>query len=174
MIKFRAIEESDLSQMCLWRNAKDVFPFVREYRALSIDDQKEWFEAYRKQRRRSDWDQELMVMNYEGANDIGVGGFVRMEWRNRKAEFSYYIGNEHYRTKDIIWESIINLLTLGFNVFNLNKVYWPVYSHDPNIGNYTKIFKEEAVLKEEYFWDGEFKDRYYLSITKKEFDKLLI
>lgn len=179
MIEFRAVEEADLSTLQTWRNSEDVSPYVREYRYLSMFDQKIWFENYQKQRRRSDWDSELMMILYRDDKHenvyprIGCGGFVRMEWRNRKSEFSFYLGNKDFKNEDIIWESISNLLGIGFNVFNLNKVYWPVYGHDPNLKTYKEIFKEEAILKEEYFWMGKFQDRHYLSLTKKEFDNLL-
>ena len=100
--------------------------------------------------------------------DVGVGGFVRIEWRNRRAEFSFYsIGGSKK-------EHILELLRKGFYDFNFNKINWPVYGHDPNISTYRDIFREEAILKEEYFWDGKYQDRHYLSLTKKEFDNLLI
>lgn len=170
MITFRSIEEKDLEIIKYWRNSPGVLPYVREYRLLSDYDQDKWFEAYQKQRRTSDWDQELMLILDEDLS-IGVGGFVRTQWRNRRAELSFFIGEDAARTKDIIKDSLESLIDLGFNTYGFNKITWPVYGHDPNLDIYKDILKEEAVLKEEYFWNGKFYDRHYLSILAKDLKK---
>ena len=176
MIRMRAIETDDLNIMHRMRNHESVFPFVREYRWISREDQIDWFKAYRNQRRRADWDQELMIIeDWESdrgsktnrvGQTIGVGGFVRIEWRNRKAEFSFYTITSNKE------KAILEVLKKGFHDFNFHKITWPVYGHDPNLGIYRDIFSEEAVLKEEYFWEGKYHDRHYLSLTRKQFDKL--
>src|SRR3990167_7440813 len=103
--------------------------------------------------------------------EIGVGGFVRTQWRNRRAELSFFIGEDTYRTKEIIKDSLEALLDLGFNTYGFHKITWPVYGHDPNLPIYKQIMREEAVLKEEYFWNGKFYDRHYLSMIEKEWNK---
>ncbi len=101
---------------------------------------------------------------------IGVGGFVRIEWRNRRAEFSFYIGDDKYRYPTYINEAINKLLSRGFYDYGFNKITWPIYSHDPSLDVYKETFKTEAVLKKEYFWNGKFQDRIYLSLLREEFD----
>lgn len=100
---------------------------------------------------------------------IGVGGFTRVEWKNRKAEFSFYIGESEHRNTETIKEALKLLLKKGFNEWNFNKVYWPVYEHDPNFYIYNQVFNLESVLKSEYYWSGKFQDRLYLSLLKKDF-----
>lgn len=168
MIKFRAIEEDDLPMLKSWRNSDCVMPFCREYRYLSDYDQDKWFEAYQKSRRDSDWGQEIYIINC-CENDIGVGGFTRIEWRNRRAELTFYKSNNCKELHFV--DPIQELINIGFQRFNFNKITWPVYEHDPNLPIYKTILKEEAILKEEYFWDGKFWDRHYLSITEQEFRK---
>lgn len=177
MISFRQVEKSDLPLLKYWRNSDIVRPFVREYRLLADSDQESWYQAYLVSRRKSDWDQEIMIIESDGkyldaANctlldlpdkhsikiPIGVGGFTRIEWRNRKAELTFYNFYQQY-----IKESIIALLVKGFDEFNFHKITWPVYSHDPNLSLYQTIFNTEAILKYEYWWDGKFQDRIYLS-----------
>jgi len=169
MIAFRPIERTDLPLLKKWRNSDEVRPYVREYRLLNDSDQEVWYESYLKSRRKSDFDQEIMIA-YSGESIIGVCGFTRIEWRNQRAELTYY------RTDnlDVIplesESSLLNaLLNKGFNEFNFHKITWPVYSHDPHLLVYQNTFKTEAILKEEYYWDGKFQDRIYLSITKEEF-----
>lgn len=164
MIGLKPIEREDLEIIRILRNHEEIFPYVREYRLLSHDDQVEWYESYRKQRRRADWDTELMTI-VEDHRIVGVGGFTRIEWRNRRAEFSFFTLSRNVR------EPILELLRKGFHEFGFHKITWPVYSHDPRLPIYQQIFKVEAVLEEEYFWSGKFQDRIYLSLTRREFDK---
>lgn len=170
MIAFRAIEKEDLEMLGNWRNSESVRSCVREYRLLSTNDQEMWYEHYQKTRRDSDWGQELMIMLKDG-NSIGAGGFTRIQWRNQKAELSFYIGVDGERNALTIPEALRTLVRKGFHEFNFHKITWPVYGHDPNLDQYQKVFKTEAVLKEEYFWDGKFQDRHYLSLLRKEFDR---
>ena len=102
----------------------------------------------------------------------GCGGFTRIQWRHRRAELTFYIGEDGFRTGPMVRETLLVLLRRGFLELGFNKVTWPVYGHDPSLDSYTSIFNTEAILKEEYFWDGQFQDRYYLSLTRREFDKI--
>lgn len=169
MIKLRPIEESDLRQLKEWRNTDSVRDFTREWRLLSDNDQEEWWNAYCKNRKNVDSGQELMII-MDDRNMVGVGGFVRIEWRNRRAEFSFYIGSDSHRDEENIKKAQKLLLKKAFNEMNLHKVYWPVYSHDPNSVIYSKYWDLEAILKEEYFWNGEWNDRIYLSNLKDSYE----
>ena len=44
-VGLRAIEESDLSQLLLWRNQPNYRRFFREYRELSQVNQRNWFDS---------------------------------------------------------------------------------------------------------------------------------
>ena len=159
MIKFRPIEKEALQILKKWRNSDNIMSFVREYRYLNDSDQERWFESYLTSRRRTDFDHEiLIILNNNGM--IGVGGFTRIEWKNRKAELTLY-----FWKRDVVWywqQVIKSLLDKGFNEFGFHKITWPVYSHDPNLELYKTLFDVEAVLKEEYWYNG-WQDRIYLS-----------
>lgn len=167
-ILFKPIEKDDLDKLQSYRNDDRVRPFVREYRLLSQEDQAEWFRNYRESRHNSDWGQELMIISYGGT--IAVGGFVRIEWRNQRAELSFYTPYIAMISKQM--EMLEELVRRGFHEYGLNKITWPVYSHHPNLEHFKKLFRTEAILKEEYYWDGKFNDRHYLSLTRKQFDKM--
>lgn len=167
MITFRVIEESDLEKLKEWRNDPKLQPYMREYRLLNEFDQNNWYTNYLKQRRTSDWDSELFVMELKLGKltkGIGVGGFTRIEWKNRKAELSFYIIDDK-----LIELALFEIVSKGFNEFGFHKIYWPVYGHDPRLETYKKVFVREAILKEEYFYGGKFQDRIYLSLTEAQF-----
>ena len=162
-MNLREINKMDLSLIQAYRNSSNVMPYCREYRYLTDMDQEHWLDNYHKQRRTSDWDVELMIIG-EDKSDMfyGVCGFTRIQWRNRKAELSFYIGHSECNYPYFIEKALNLILERGFNVWNFHKIYWPVYGHDPNLPIYKKIMEEEAVLKKEYYWDGKYYDRHYL------------
>lgn len=173
MIVFRPIEKFDSDLLIAWRNSSFVMPYVREYRYLNDSDQEKWYQDYLTSRRKSDFDQELLVIEHHlekkssypssdrgHQTEIGVGGFTRIEWKNRKAEISFYIGLKEFEF--LIEPALKLLIEKGFKEFGFHKIYWPVYSHDPHLPIYKKIFDVEAVLKEEHWFEG-WKDRVYLS-----------
>lgn len=174
MTDFRAIEREDLTRIKNWRNSAELSAFCREYRLLNDADQDAWFDSYQRARHDTDWGQELMMINAES-----VGGFVRIQWRNRRAEVSYltnlphrYIHPQYEHASMAVKEEIMALLWKGFYDFGFNKITWPVYAHHPFLGLFKSIMVEEAILKDEYFQNGEFLDRHYLSLTKKQFDRM--
>ena len=188
MISLRPIEKTDLSMLKEWRNSEVVRPYVREYRLLNDVDQEVWYAAYLNSRRRADFDQEILIISQKvetgryiaNSNDtldkefalkpIGVGGFTRIEWRNQRAELTFYlVGNNGCHDLDSRHLAINALLDKGFNEFNFHKITWPVYAHDPNLKVYQSLFNTESILKEEYYWNGQFQDRYYLSLLKKDY-----
>lgn len=196
MITFKPIEKEDLPLLKQWRNSDCVRNYVREYRLLTDSDQETWYSSYISSRRKSDFDQEIMIMSLEietgfsttpleleihkiiSNRQIGVGGFTSIQWRNQKAELTFYVAPEgRYSVdgsieKSLMYLSLKELLKKGFYEFNFHKIYWPVFGHDVNLATYQSIFKTEAVLKEEYFWNGKYYDRLYLSLLRSEFDKL--
>lgn len=160
-IKLRAIEQTDLSKILEWRNLSEVMPYCRQYRPLSLSDIETWYENLT---RDKDYNltNDLFLLTYDLV-PFGVGGLVRLDWRNRKGELSFYVGNTDCSTEKIITESLILLIHYAFKTLGLHKVYWPVYSFNPNLSIYEKVLKREYVAKQEYYWNGKFEDRIILS-----------
>lgn len=156
MVKIRQIEESDLEQLQLWRNSESVMPYCRQHRQLSQDDMLTWYDSVNKD--------ELFIITDELPHDnpIGVGGLVRIDWRNRKGELSFYVGVDKCRTQETVSEALLLLMEYAFKTLGLHKVYFPCYSFNPYISLYEKILKREYVAKEEYYWKGKFWDRIIL------------
>ncbi len=180
MIVFSSIEKNSLEPMKVIRNMN--IPFTREYRYLNDADQEKWYDSYLQQRRTSDWDTEVMIaLDDDDLGGVGkanqplykilaVGGFVRIEWKNQRAELTCCFAkrDDKVRNKQIL----LQILKKGFREYNFHKITWPVYEHDTNLELYQQIFTTEAILKEEYFWAGKFQDRHYLSIFRKDFAKM--
>ena len=159
-ITLRAIEKDDLDVIQIWRNSPNVLPYCRQYRPLSMEDMEAWYEKLHKDK---DYNltNDLFVIENKG-RQIGVGGFVRIDWRNRKAELSFYVGEGTDRTEEVITESILAIVGYGFKTLGLHKVYFPVYAANPYLSIYEKVLTREYIAKEEYYWEGKFHDRIIL------------
>ena len=163
VIKLKPIEKKDLDKIQVWRNSNNVMPYCRQYRPLSKQDMSNWHD-----RLTNDKDynltNDLFIIEYneEITKDIGVGGFVRIDWRNRKAELSFYVGESAYCNEVVFNLAIPALLEYGFKTLGLHKIYFPIYSFNPYLPIYKKILKEEYTAKEEYFWEGKYHDRVIL------------
>lgn len=163
VINLRPIEKTDLDQIQKWRNSGNVMPNCRQYRQLSKEAMSNWHDSLTNDK---DYNltNDLFIIEYkeEITKDIGVGGFVRIDWRNRKGELSFYVGESAYCNESVFNLAIPALLEYGFKTLGMHKIYFPVYSFNPYLLIYNKILKEEYVAKEEYYWKGKFYDRVIL------------
>lgn len=160
MITLRAIEEADLSLIKTWRNSTYVMPYCRQYRPLSRQDMYDWYMA------KKDGDYNLttdLLMIMLDSKPIGVGGYTRIDWRNRKGEVSFYVGDISSLLEENIVEALSVVVEYGLKTLNLFKVYFPCYSNNPYIPFYEKVLQREYLAPNEYFWDGRYLDRIVLS-----------
>lgn len=164
-IKLRAIERLDLPLMQRWRNSDNVMPYCRQYRPLSMKDMENWYD---KLSRDNDYNltNDLFVITYKD-EAIGVGGIVRLDWKNRKGELSFYIGDIQNCTEEIIGSALLSLVEYANSSLGLYKIYFPVYEYNPYLQIYEKFLKREYAAKSEYFYNGRFWDRVVLASYNK-------
>lgn len=160
MIKLKPIEEKDLNKIQSWRNSDEVMPNCRQYRPLTEQNMRDWYKSLNNE---NDYNltNDMFLIEYRG-EDIGVGGFVRIDWRNRKAELSFYVGKSTFATEKIIGMAISALLEYASQTLGMHKISFPVYSFNPYLEIYKKILEEEYTAKSEYYWDGKWQDRIVL------------
>lgn len=160
MINLRAIEKSDLPLMKRWRNSDLVMPYCRQYRPLNEIDMLTWYERLTKDTQYNLINDLFIITDND--EPIGVGGYVRIDWRNRKAEVSFYVGEAYKYSEDIINQALLAIVDYGIKTLNLWKIYFPVYQGNPNLSMYKKILQEEYIAKQEYYWNGKYLDRIIL------------
>ena len=88
-VGLRAIEESDLDQLLRWRNNPRLRKYFREYRELSDANQKLWYSDKIVKDPNT-----LMFSIVDPGHDrlLGACGLCYIDWKNRNADFSLYIG----------------------------------------------------------------------------------
>ena len=159
-VRLRAIEKEDLPMIKRWRNSPNVMPYCRQYRPLSMKDMEVWYDSISRDTSYN-LTNDLFVIEYEDT-PVGVGGILRIDWRNRKGEVSFYIADVEKCTEEIITECLLSILEYGHKTLNLYKIYWPVYSFNPYLTIYEILMPVEYISTSEYYWNGAFHVRIVL------------
>lgn len=170
-VTFRGLEESDLPQMREWRNREDFRKYFREYRELNAVDQKTWFDS---QGVKNDKTIMFAILDSNTQEFIGVCGLCYINWVYRHADLSLYIGKDNlYIDTDrdgYAWASLDLLFEYAFNRLNLHKVWTEIYSFDPKKNKLLPDygFSNDAILRDNYFYDGKYMDSIIYTILADE------
>jgi RimJ/RimL family protein N-acetyltransferase len=164
-----SVEKSDLAQLKEWRNNPDFRKNFREYRELNDEMQNNWFDKFVVNDKNT-----IMFSIMDIANKILLGccGLCYINWVQRYADLSFYIGKDNLYVDDkYAMDAVEVLLEYGFNELGLNKVWTEIYEFDNLKINLLKKlnFKTDGQLRENYFYDGKWWDSYIFSLLKKEY-----
>lgn len=165
-VVFRAIEREDLKQLRDWRNSQDIRQRTREYRLLSMENQERWFQGL-----HDDRNTVMFAVTDENKKLIGVVGLTYIDWKNRRAEVSIYIGDEAAQGKGYGFDALVTLLGYGFHTLNLHKLYAEIFGfNEPSVRLFEKAgLRRDGLKREDHFVDGKYWDTYIYSILASEF-----
>jgi RimJ/RimL family protein N-acetyltransferase len=105
---------------------------------------------------------------------IGGCGVNKIDWKNRVATVGIFIGNKDFWGKGYGTDAMQVLISFIFNQMNINKISLHVYSFNPRaIKCYEKCgFKQEGILRQEMYRDGQYHDIHAMGILRGEFPGL--
>lgn len=166
----RALDEEDLPKLMQWRNIPDFKRNFREYRELNMTMQKKWYDNYVVSDRNTIM---FAICNKETKELLGCCGLCYINWIQRNADLSLYIGYKNLYIDDegIAKEACHLLFDYGFNELNLHKVWTELYEYDnKKIEFYTKEFgfNRDGVLRDNHYMDGKWWDSYIYSLIVGE------
>jgi RimJ/RimL family protein N-acetyltransferase len=127
-VGLRAIERSDLPELMEWRNRPEYRRYFREYRELNSDQQSMWFERTVLNDKNT-----LMFAIVELSNQrlLGACGLCYVNWVDRNADFSIYIGADNlYMDNNYGIEAGRLLAGYGFRELGLHRLWAEIYSFD--------------------------------------------
>lgn len=154
----------DPQQIFKWRNDPLIFQWCRQYEELNWLNHLEWFSQVQKDPKIK------MYMVYDGGTLVGVCGFTDVDWINRRAEFSLYIGPE-FHGDGLGIAALGALLGHGFNALNLNCIWGECFDGNPAMKTFKKLgFKEEGRRRQFYYREGKYIDAILVSILKDEYE----
>ena len=168
-VGLRAIEESDLSQLLLWRNQPNYRRYFREYRELSQTNQKIWFDS----KVLNDKSTEMFsIVDVNTGELLGACGLCYIDWINRNADFSIYIGKDDlYIDEKYAIEAAQIMMKYGFEELNLHKLWSEIYS----LKKKKKVmfdrlgFKLEGVHKEKHWTEGKWCDSLFYGYLQMKY-----
>lgn len=127
LTSLRAIEKDDLAQLLMWRNENEFRRYFREYRELNYEQQLSWFN----QKVNNDISTRMFSIIDIHGNLLGAAGLCYIDWINRTADFSIYIGREGlYIDKYFAPDAARTMIKYGFEELGLNRLWSEIYSYD--------------------------------------------
>ena len=169
-IVVRGLEEADLPHRVAWFNSSSTYSLVFLDVPFSLSGTQEWFRRNALNEHRRDLAFDLV--SDDGATRlIGMGGFVDIDFRNRKAERYFLLDprarGHGYGPKILNW-----LCNYGFVYLNLNRIYG--YSIQGNERILRVNEKEgwvlEGTLRGSIHYKGEYLDQHLKSILRSEWE----
>lgn len=164
-------QKEDMPLLLEWRNNPDNRKYFREYKETNLEDQINWYENV--MMKDSTWHHFIVKPIDNPIKNIGVVLLNHIHPIYRTGEFGITLGDPEYRGKGYGKDMLITLIKYGFDQLNLNRIWCEVYSNNEAIDLYRKIgFKDEGILRQTVFKDGEYLDSYILGMLKKDYESL--
>lgn len=124
----RAIEQNDLEALRLWRNQPHFRRFFREHREISTAMQMRWFETIVTNDPRT---RMFAIAERTSGRLLGACGLCWIDWINRSADFSIYIGADDLYIDDQFAPDAGRLLIdYGFDQLGLHRIWAEIYHTD--------------------------------------------
>lgn len=149
------------------RNNPDLFKWFRQPTIISASNQINWIDKIQN-------DSTIQMYSVYGEVDkdtclVGVVGLTSIDYIHSKAELSIYIFPEYFN-RGFGTEACKAILDIGFNTFNLNRIWAEVFEGNPAIKLYEKVgFILEGTLRQTYYKCGKYINSLMYSILKEEF-----
>lgn len=163
----RAIEKEDLKLLLSWRNNPEFRRYFREYRELNMVQQIQWYEN----RVNNDISTRMFSITDVRGNLIGAAGLCYIDWINRTADFSIYIGHNNIYIDDFYAPDAANLLIrYGFEKLGLNRLWCEIYSFDlQKIQLFDKLgFHRDGLHRQTNWYDDRWHDSFFFSLLSSD------
>jgi RimJ/RimL family protein N-acetyltransferase len=168
-VGLRAIERADLPTLLAWRNAPGFRRNFREYRELGADQQERWYVA---SVLGDPATRMFAIVALEGGCLLGACGLCYIDWVNRTADFSLYIGEGgRYIDERFAPDAGRTLLRYGFEELALHRIWCEIYDFDqakqkllPGLG-----FALDGRHRETHWAEGAWHDSLFFGILDRDF-----
>lgn len=167
-VGLRAIERSDLPQLLEWRNRPEYRRYFREFRELSQSQQELWFENVVLKDART-----IMFSVVEQASGrlLGASGLCYVDWVNKSADFSIYIGaDDHYIDEILAPDAGRVMASYAFDELGLHRLWSEIYDFDEPKKRFfeTLGFKLDGRHRETHWAEGKWNDSLFFGLLAGE------
>lgn len=168
-VRLWALEREDLIKFYIWTNEPNVVylaglhPLPKSFAEIQA-----WYDmALHNPMQRT-----FAVKTGDGTH-IGMVELVDIDLRVRRCELGMFIGDGNYIDKGYGHDAVNVILNFVFKQLNINKVAVRVLEYNKKAIDFFKKlgFKEEGILRQDYFADGKYYNVYALGILAEEWGK---
>jgi len=167
----RAIEPQDLGQLLEWRNRPEYRRYFREYRELSMDFQNRWYE----ETVLGDPNTRMFsIVELANGRLLGACGLVYIDWVNRNADFSIYIGADNlYIDEKFAPDAARVMAVYAFDELSLHRLWAEIYDFDEcKMRFFDSLgFKLDGRHRQAH-WDGGWHDSLFYGLLDFEFQQM--
>jgi RimJ/RimL family protein N-acetyltransferase len=165
-VVLRPVEERDLDLLARWRNDPDNRQFFFSTLLIYPAGQKKWFDAL-----IADPSRLLLIIENREGKPVGMIGLGKIDARNQECEGGPVIVAQDERQYGYAEEAIELLLKYAFEELNMNRFYCYCYPFN-HVVELMKMFgfKEEGVLRQAVFTQGQFHDKVLLALLREEWE----
>ncbi|WP_321419197.1 GNAT family protein [uncultured Methanomethylovorans sp.] len=168
-VGLRAIERADLPQLLEFRNRPEFRRYFREYRELSMENQNNWYEKMVMNDPKTIM---FSIIELENNRLLGACGLCYIDWINKNADFSIYIGVDDLYLDDKFGPDAGSIMArYGFEELGLHRLWAEIYSFDETKKIFfDKIgFKLEGIHRETHWSEGKWHDSLFYSLLNTEY-----
>jgi hypothetical protein len=167
-VGLRAIEREDLPQLLEFRNRPHFRRFFREYRELSSSHQERWFEnvVMADQTVRM-----FSIVALDSGRLLGACGLCYMDFINRTADFSIYIGADDLYIDDVFAPDAARvLIRYGFEELNMHRLWTEIYDIDERKAAFFASlgFQLDGRHRQTHWTEGRWVDSLYWSLLDSD------
>lgn len=168
LVGLRAIEKYDLPQLMKWRNQSHFRQYFREVSEINSINQYKWFESVSD---KNSLHKMFAIVNLEDNCLLGACGLCYIDWVNRSADFSIYIGyDDIYIDDKYAIDAGKLMIDYGFAVLNLHRLWAEIYSIDDKKKIFFKTlsFKLDGELRQTYWYNNEWHNSLFYSLLSTD------
>lgn len=159
----RAIEKKDLPRLLSWRNEPNLRKYFREYRELNFQQQMNWFET----KVNNDIGTRMFAVVDSQQELLGAAGLCYVDWINRTADFSIYIGkNGLYIDELLAPDAARVMIKYAFEELGINRLWSEIYSFDhAKVTFFNSLgFKLDGTHRQTHWAENKWHDSFFFSL----------
>lgn len=163
----RLMEEKDVPYKVQWVNDEEIRKTQNLDFPISKIGTMEWLHSITSNSTRKDF----IICSKVDNVPIGYCGLVNINLKNSKAESYLGLGDKNYWGRGHASEARRLILDYAFDVLDLNKVYSYVWDENEKMKHINKKvgFKIEGLLRDDIFYQGEYRDNVLMGVLKDEY-----
>ena len=166
-IILREISLNDTDNIISWRNNPNVKKFFCIQKDLTREEHINWFNTMIKPGKVK----QFIIVDKTVNKDIGSVYLRDIDYKNLKAEYGIFIGEDYCRGHGIGSEAAKLILDYGFNVLNLHKIFLRAFEENfAAIKSYRKVgFEVEGIFKDDIrLEEKKYINMIFMSIINKQ------